>query len=138
MTSIIKLIAQYAYFIVLCLEVLLAVCLITFKVVKHFKGKKVEVTESKELAEELKLSNQAVDDEKAINLLITSIIPASIELAEHSGIIGGKLKKVIAMSDCMLKCSEAHIDWQKVSDFVSGKIEDLINFSKQVNNKKGQ
>ena len=42
------------------------------------------------------------------------------------------------MSDCMLKCSEAYIDWQKVSDFVSGKIEELISFSKQVNNKKGQ
>ncbi len=135
MTSIIKLIAQYAYFIVLCLEILLFFCLLAYKCVKHFKGKKVEVTESKALAEELKLSNQAVDEEKALNLLITSIIPASIELAEHSGIIGAKLKKVIAMSDCMLKCSEAHIDWQKVSDFVSNKIEELISFSKQVNTK---
>lgn len=135
--SILKMIIQYAYVAVLCFEVLGVVSLLVYKVVKHCKSKKEEMAESEQLSQELKLSNQAVDEEKAINLLITSIIPASIELAEHSGIIGGKLKKVIAMSDCMLKCSEAHIDWQKVSDFVSGKIEELISFSKQVN-KKGQ
>lgn len=135
--SILKLIAQYAYVAVLCLEVLGVCSLLVYKLIRHHKGKKEEMAENEQLSQELKLSNQAVDEEKAINLLITSIIPASIELAEHSGIIGGKLKKVIAMSDCMLKCSEAHIDWQKVSDFVSGKIEELISFSKQVN-KKGQ
>lgn len=130
-----KLIVSYIYVAVLCFEILAVCGLIGYKLVKRHVDKKAKASEVELLSKELKLSNEAVDEEKAINMLVNSIIPASIELAEKSGIMGGQLKKVLAMSDCMLKCSEAHIDWQKVSEFVSGKIEELIDFSKKVNKK---
>ena len=133
--NLLKLVVSYIYLLLLCFEILAVIALVTYKLVKRHKEKKAELSKSEMLSEELKLSNEKVDSQKALNVLVNEIIPASIELAEKSGILSGELKKVVAMSDIMLKCSEAHIDWQKVSDFVSNKIEDLIDFSKKVNKK---
>ena len=133
--NLLKLVVSYIYVALLCFEIVAFGGLIIYKTIKHHKDKKEEASKSELLSQELQLANKTVDEEKALNLLVTEIIPASIELAEKSGILGGELKKVVAMSDVMLKCSEAHIDWSKVSEFVSGKIEDLIEFSKKVNKK---
>ena len=92
MTSIIKLIAQYAYFIVLCLEVLLAISLVVYKVAKHFKGKKVEVSESKELAEELKLS-KLLTTKKQLTYLLLLLFQPVLNLRNIAELLAENLKR---------------------------------------------
>ena len=87
--ELLKLILSYIYLAVLCFEILAVSGLVIYKLVKRHKAKKAEATESEMLSQELKLSNEEVDSQKALNVLVNEIIPASIELEEKSGIICG-------------------------------------------------
>lgn len=132
--EMLKIIFMFAYIALLAIEVCFLACFCIVKLVKRHKKAVEELTESERLSEELKLSNEARDVEIAINKLVEDIIPASIKVAEESK-IAGPLKKLVAISDIMLKCAENGIDWEVVKDIVPVKLEALIDFSKEVNAK---
>lgn len=67
------------------------------------------------------------------NILIKDIIPFAIEKAEESHVGNGALKKMLALSDILLSCQDANIDYGKYKTFIEEQLETLISFSKGVN-----
>lgn len=65
--------------------------------------------------------------------LIKDIIPFAIEKAEESHVGNGALKKMLALSDILLSCQDANIDYGKYKTFIEEQLETLISFSKGVN-----
>lgn len=133
--TIIKQFAEYASLIWLVLELLLigVICLSLF--VKKHKADKQEKTE-------VELANAVADEatkkaevESIINKLVTVIIPAGIKVAEHLGVSGKQVKKMLCLSHVMQLCVQESIDYKTYADFIDGEIEALIDFSKEVNAK---
>lgn len=82
-----------------------------------------------ELKDDLKESSDAFK-------LINEIIPIAIKKAEEMPNIDGSTKKLLAMSEILLQCNEAQIDFDMFKDFISEQIEALIEFSKTINKRK--
>ena len=64
--------------------------------------------------------------------LLKDIIPFAIEKAEQLN-VDGSVKRVLALSDILLNCQNANIDYNKYKDFIEQQLEELISFSKDVN-----
>ena len=138
MSKIIELITRYSYVAILILEIVAFAFLVLYKLWKHHKAKKVKVDE---LAEVKKERDEATEDKlhlHILNVLTNSIIPTAIKMAEKSGVAGAGLKKLVAVSQVMQLCSEQHIKYEEYAELVSSKIEELIDFSKEVNASKGK
>lgn len=67
--------------------------------------------------------------------LVQEIIPFAISFAEHAGVYNGNIKKMLCLSEVLLKCQNANIDYGKYEDFISDEVEKQINFTKEVNAK---
>lgn len=76
--------------------------------------------------------NEKQEAEKMI-CLIDQIIPSAVEFAENSGMQGGKLKKMLAVTQIMNKCLGLGIDYEANANLIDEKIEELIRFTKEVN-----
>lgn len=50
--------------------------------------------------------------------------------------IDGATKKLLAMSEILLQCNEAQIDFDMFKNFISEQIENLILFSNTINKRK--
>ena len=64
--------------------------------------------------------------------LVSEIIPKAITFAEKSG-NSGENKKLLAQSKILIDCMNNGIDYTGLSENIDKAIEDLINFSKEVN-----
>ena len=138
MSRIIEIITQYSYFAFLVLEIIIFSLIVLYKLCKRHKAKNVKVDE---LAEVKKERDEATEDKLhlgILNILTNSIIPTAIKMAEKSGVAGAGLKKLVAVSQVMQLCSEQHIKYEEYAELVSNKIEELIDFSKEVNASKGK
>ena len=102
-----------------------AVNFVIYKVNKHHRKISAE-EEKEELAEKL-------EDSKDVFDLLSEIIPEAMKHAEAIPLIEGGTKKLFALSEIMLKCSEEGIDFESYRQFVNEEIEKLIGFSKSIN-----
>lgn len=127
-----ELLEQIAKYISALLSLLVflftAICFIVNKIKQ--KNKRVSAEEK---AEEL---NNELQDEKHIFKLVNEIIPLAIKKAEEMKLIDGPTKKLLAMSEILLKCNSDGIDFEAYKDFISEQIEALIEFSKTINKRK--
>lgn len=102
-----------------------AVNFVIYKVNKHHRKITAE-EEKEELADKL-------EDSKDVFALLNVIIPDAMKKAEAIPLIEGGTKKLFALSEIMLKCSENGIDFESYRQFINDEIEKLIGFSKVIN-----
>lgn len=105
--------------------------LVTFVIgrIKKHNRKLTAEEENDELKDDLKSSQDEF-------ILINEIIPVAIKKAEDMPNIDGATKKLLAMSEILLQCNDAQIDFEMFKDFISEQIENLICFSKTINKRK--
>lgn len=105
--------------------------LVTFVIgrIKKHNRKLTAEEENDELKDGLKFSQDEF-------ILINEIIPVAIKKAEDMPNIDGATKKLLAMSEILLQCNDAQIDFEMFKDFISEQIENLICFSKTINKRK--
>lgn len=105
--------------------------LVTFVIgrIKKHNRKLTAEEENDELKDDLKVSQDEF-------ILINEIIPVAIKKAEDMPNIDGATKKLLAMSEILLQCNDAQIDFEMFKDFISEQIEALIEFSKTINKRK--
>ena len=121
---------QYAIRLVsLALSLIVFIITAISFVVACFKKKQKKSTaekENDELKQELDVSNKEYQ-------LINEIIPIAMKKAEEMPNIDGVTKKLLALSEILLKCSTCNIDFETYKGFISEQIENLITFSKTIN-----
>ena len=100
--------------------------------VNSIKKKKAKA----DVEEENDFLREKVEDEQATFKLVNELIPLAIKKAEETPLIDGPTKKLLAMSEILLKCNEDGIDFEMYKDFISEQIEALITFSKTINKRK--
>lgn len=123
---------QLFEYISLILSLIIFLFTATCFVVGKIKKKNARV-EAEEKAEELE---EKLESEKDVFKLVNEIIPLAIKKAEAMPLIDGPTKKLLAMSEILLKCNEQSIDFEEYKDFISEQIESLIIFSKTINKRK--
>ena len=92
--------------------------------------KNLKIKEDKNAIESLK---EDLQDNKDVYKLVNEIIPLAIKKAEDTPNIDGTTKKLLALSEILLQCSEVNIDFELYKDFISEQVENLIVFSKSIN-----
>lgn len=129
----IKQISDYASLAWLVLElVLVGVVFVMFCIKRH----KAKVKEDSAVETATALCDEATKkarEEAIINKLVTVIIPAGIKVAEHLGVTGKQVKKMLCLSHVMQLCVQESIDYKTYADFINEEIEALVEFSKEVN-----
>ena len=111
--------------------VMFAYALVTF-IIGRVKARNRKLTAEEEND---KLKDDLKDSEDAFKL-VNEIIPIAIKKAEDMPNIDGATKKLLAMSEILLQCNEAQIDFDMFKDFISEQIENLIVFSNTINKRK--
>lgn len=101
-------------------------------VINKIKAKHKRVS-AEEKAEELE---EQLEDKDATFKLVNEIIPLAIKKAEDTPLIDGQTKKLLALSEILLNCNSQCIDFELYKDFISEQIENLIEFSKEINKRK--
>ena len=102
-----------------------AVIMLMLNGIKNHRLKVAASDENEALEEKL-------EDRNATFKLLNEIIPAAIAKAESLK-LDGPSKKLLAMSEILLKCSEGSIDFEMYKPFIVEQIENLIGFTKIVN-----
>ena len=122
-------IIKYAY-IIACVLLLMAQVVLFVHGLFNKKTKKLEVENE---LEETKNENACNEAEL---MLVKDIIPRAINDAETTPAIKGITKKMVALSNILLQCNEAKIDYETYKDFIAEQLEALITFSKHINARK--
>lgn len=124
-----ELIFKIAYYIVSAVIVILSVASFIYTKNKSKKIKEALEANDRERANELQEERNPF--EELLHVIETSL-PNIIQVAENSA-NNGIAKKFIAMSQLMLKCNEAGVDYKEHEAELSKLVDDFVAMSKHVN-----
>lgn len=122
-------IIKYAYIIASILSLIGGIVLYVHGIFTR-KHKKLAIEDDLE-----EVKNESACNEAELKL-VKDIIPSAINEAETTPAIKGLTKKMVALSNILLKCNEAKIDYETYKDFIAEQLEALITFSKHINARK--
>lgn len=84
----------------------------------------------------LEAATEAAEASSSMLKLLNDIIPVAVEHAEKSGLPNGANKKLLAVAEIMQECVKSGIKYENYASTIDSMIENLIEFSKNVNVKK--
>ena len=122
-------IIEYAYIIATILSLIVGIVLFVHGLFNR-KHKKLAVEDELEEAK-----NESACNEAELKL-VKDIIPLAINEAERTPTIKGVTKKMVALSNILLRCNDEKIDYETYKDFIAEQLETLITFSKHINARK--
>lgn len=122
-------IIKYAYIIACILSLIGGIVLYVHGLFNR-KHKKLAIEDELEEAK-----NESACNEAELKL-VKDIIPLAINEAERTPTIKGVTKKMVALSNILLRCNDEKIDYETYKDFIAEQLETLITFSKHINARK--
>lgn len=124
-----EIIVKWLFIIINIILIILSIASFIYTKIKSKKIKEALEANDRERANELQEARNPF--EELLHIIETSL-PNIIQVAENSA-NNGIAKKFIAMSQIMLKCNEAGVDYKEHEQELSKLVDDFVAMSKHVN-----